>query len=66
MNVEYKLEWRIQKVQRNENVQHKITKLNFGGYLTPYYKAIDPIVVIINFAMPIITLKLLVSEEESL
>jgi hypothetical protein len=26
LNVENKLEWRI----------HKITKLNFGGYLTPY------------------------------
>ena len=35
LNVEYKLEWRIQKVQ-HKNVQHKITKLNFGGYLTPY------------------------------
>jgi hypothetical protein len=60
LNGEYK------KSKEMKNVQHKITKLNFGGYLTPYYKAIDPIVVIINFAMPIITLKLLVSEEESL
>ena len=50
MNVEYKLECRCKKFnERNanlngeykkskemKNVQHKITKLNFGGYLTPY------------------------------
>jgi hypothetical protein len=32
MNGEYK------KSKEMKNVQHKITKLNFGGYLTPYDK----------------------------
>ena len=41
MNVEYKLEQNTnlngeyKKSKEMKNVQHKITKLNFGRYLTP-------------------------------
>jgi hypothetical protein len=38
LNTEYKLEWtygEYKKSNEMKNVQHRITKLNFGGYLTP-------------------------------